>query len=496
MASTKTKAVKTPAVKKTGRTEVKRKVLAQKQTEAMAAPVIEHLANQPKLRNSSLSGAHVPLKKVARSGSVSGAAKPAVVNDPAVLATVCSAPRKAPTKKVAAKKSVSAKSHKSASPSATPTPSNSQPSSTSSAPVPNERRVNHDSPIGDKDTLSMILNHIAEGNKIIPVADNASFLDSVVTVVKALLGGRTFGASTYERLIRAALSAEQIKARKPLFTGLPAAIERLKLLASENTVEPSIKTAPDGGKPEAIADAITRAAAALNGTDNISRAHISRVLRRQVEGSSVNVVTQVNGEHLAHVMTDAFTRAEETLKEFPAAQRSSLRSFVTFFERFWGVIENRIELEHDFNDATFKNFLDSYADQHLTHGEYARFSFSCGARAIVHHTFAGSAMMTIAPNEFVAQLKRMPFADKQAVAEQALRNPPVFTFVSSVPQGLSAFVRCDVDMPGLSLLVLNRTFGDPIDYALHLGETCLATNIEHMLDYLVEKEASVLRRAA
>ena len=255
-------------------------------------------------------------------------------------------------------------------------------------------------------------------------------------------------------------------------------------------------TAPDGGKPEAIAAAITKAVTGLNGTANITRKDISRVVHREVIGKTNNVTASVRGDIYAHVLTDAFVRADETLKEFPGQHRSAMRPFVTFFERFWGVIENRTDIQRNFDETTFRNFLDENVNTLLTHGEYARFSFACGARAIVHHTFAGSAVMTIAPNEFVAQLKRMPFADKQAVEEQARRNPPVFSFYSSVAMGLSALVRCDVDQPGLSLMVLNRVFGDPIDYALHLGDTCLATSVETLLDHLVDKEAQVLRKAA
>jgi hypothetical protein len=405
------------------------------------------------------------VKKVGRSGQTAGAAKPVVTNKTkntaVVNGTPCAIVEK-PAKKVAAKKPVAAKSAKSVSPSATGAPNSSTQSAASSAPTSAKKLHQITEPVPK--------GRAAAKKKMFDQAQTAAMAQPVIDHI-----------ANQPKLQNSGISGAHASPSAPLF---------------KKTTDETLASAPDGGKPEAIAAAITKAVQALNGTANVTRKDISRVVHREVNGSMTNMTTSVRGEVFAHVLTDAFVRADETLKEFPAHERSALRPFVTFFERFWGVIENRTDIKRNFDDTTFRSFLDENVDALLTHGEYARYSFACGARAIVHHTFAGTAVMTIAPNSFVAQLKRMPFADAKAVEEQAKRNPPAFSFSSSVPTGLSALVRCDVDQPGLSLMVLNRVFGDPIDYALHLGDTCLATSVETLLDYLVDKEAQVLRKAA
>lgn len=518
MATTKTKAVELTAQRKTKNSDVSGSHVPMKKTPAKK-PAVKKVG-----RSGQTAGVAKPaVKKVGRSGSVSGAAKPAAFNNAATIAAITEIAT-APVKKVAAKKPVAAKRPKPASPSATPALNSSTQSAVSSAPssAKEERRVNHDSPISDTDAMRNIMNGIVEANTCVHVTDNARFLDHVVMLVMNSIGGRIFGASTYERLIRSALNTAQIKARKPLFTGLPDAIERLKLLVGENSngyvkqqnsslsgehmsasaspfkkaTDATLKTAPEGGKPDAITAAIKNAVGALNGSGDLTRKDIARVVHREAQGKTVNVTTSVDGIKLAQVLSDAFVRADETIQQFRIQERSSLRPFVTFFERFWGVIEHRVDMTLDYTEATFRRFMTENLPNILTHGEFARYTFTCGSRAIVHHSLAGSAVMVIAPNEFVSQLKRMPFADKQTVNEQAAKNPPTFTFFSSIPMGLSALVRCDFDQPGLSLLVLNRVFGDPIEYALHLGDSCLATNVEALLDHLVDCEARVPRKAA
>lgn len=434
-----------------------------------------------KIQNAGISGAHAQPGKLNNS-SISGAHMP---SDTPLFKKTAEATQTS-AKKVAAKKSAVVKSHTPSNPSETPVPNSSKQSASSSKPTTakTERRVNHGSPIGNKDAMAEIIAGIQQAH--VSEKENAKFLDLVVAMVKDG-AGRFFGVSTYERLIRAALTAEQIKARKPLFMGLAGALTREQALA--------VETHPDTDKTDAVTAEI-KELLEKSKPDNLSRKDVSRVVRREIVGNVTHTELSINPSNLTTVLTSAFERADATLLRFRPHERSALRSFVLFFERFWGVIENRQETNRPFQKDEFQRFVLEDIPGLLEHGEYARFTFSCGSRVIVHNTFAGAATISICENEFMSYLRTVPVASKEELEEQAEKNPPGFVFWTTIMNSLSALVRCDVDQPGLSLMVLNRVFGDPVSYALSQGDFNLATSVEDTLDHLVDCEARAVRKAA
>jgi hypothetical protein len=306
--------------------------------------------------------------------------------------------------------------------------------------------------------------------------------------------------------------AEKVTAKKPVAAKRRRSASSSATQQSNNStpsgtsskiakVDSSITAAPDQGavNPEAIAAAITLAATQSTSDikkhpSELTRADISSVMLDEVSDAGERRLTKIETMNLTAVIGDAVQRTIDTLEEFHPAHRSGLRPFVQFFERFWGAIENRQVIAVPFLKDQFAQFMHDQIPLKLAHGEYARYTFSCGSRVVILNTFAGSVAMAVAKHEYVAALKALPSADPAIIEEQEKKHPSDFHFLPYVTNALSALVRCDFDQPGLSLMVLNRVFGDPIDFMMSQIEHNLTAAVEDTLDYLIDTEARAVYR--
>jgi hypothetical protein len=298
----------------------------------------------------------------------------------------------------------------------------------------------------------------------------------------------------------AAKKSTAVKSRKPSSpsaTTAPNSSTQSTSSSAPSTakVDPSLATAPGTENTDKVTAEIKELLArAQEGGAHLTRHDISRVVKHEVNGNITSRECSIHPMNFTKVIGEAFQRADDTLQKFRVRDRSAIRPFIVFFERFWGVIENRQDIGRIFNRDAFMQFVAEECPSLLEHGEYVRYTFTCGTRVVLQHTFAGSVFMVVEANEFVAQLKGMPLSDAATIEEQEKKNPYEFHFVPVLPHALSALVRCDIDQPGLSLMVLNRVFGDPIEYMLHQIENNLATQVEDTLDFLVDAEAAGARR--
>jgi hypothetical protein len=385
-----------------------------------------------------------------------------------------------PAKKVAAKKPVVVPSSPSVSPSETQPSNSSTQSAASSAAghVKAERRVNHGSPIGNKDVMPALLETIRRTELDEAMKDNAAFLDAVIAKCSLVLP-RIFGVSTYERLIRSAISGRAIQIRKPLFTGLAAAIERAKAARDARSAEYVKAEVPEN---KAAAEAAT---AEFN----------AKVASGELPEGLEATTSVIQPLEVCAKLVKAANQVPVGLLRFPEEDRERLTPFITFFERFWIAIPAFFSFDHSLDVKNFSTLQKQPEFANLMSvGSYGRFEFSCGSRAIVLRTLSGCATLFFAENEFLSMLKKMPGAVPSIIKEQAAKNKPEISLMTSIPNGLMAMVRdFEPQQSNLKLTTLIRIFGDPVNALMNVLQPNLSLEMDAMAIHLsVERGKSLM----
>jgi hypothetical protein len=181
-------------------------------------------------------------------------------------------------------------------------------------------------------------------------------------------------------------------------------------------------------------------------------------------------------------LVEAGNNAVYTVNTLWEEDRERLLSYAIFFERFWVFVENRIDIDKNFNLNEFHDYLDSaeYMSK-VAVGEYTRLLFRDGTRALVIRALVGSASVYVAENELIAGLRssgiKLP---KELMEEQSVKNPRKMSMLSRVPTALTALVSEEWPATVLSLSNLYRIFGDPIYYAFGVKQNNLALSVEQL----------------
>lgn len=253
------------------------------------------------------------------------------------------------------------------------------------------------------------------------------------------------------------------------------------------------KTAPDGGNPSAIVAAIAAAmktaGVELNGTQDLSRKDVvAAVVSRELPGEKMNYNVSLDPNVFVRITADAITRAAETIGRFDLASRENLQPYVTLFERFWGFIEHRVDFQQELKSDGHLAFLDT-AHAALTHGEYARYTWSCGSRAIVVNTVLGAAALIIEDADYVKWLRTQPIASPELIEKQKENTPTRICLTSNLPRHLTSVMHA-LDDGKLRYIQVLQVFGDPFEYALCNGGTSVVTRVDGILEHIASKRAA------